>query len=115
MKLAIKRVYVGQSPRDGRRILVDRLWPRGLSKEKAGIALWCREAAPSDALRKCYKREECTWSEFRRRYFDELRKNPSALEPIRSALRAGAVTLVYASRDEKRNNAVALREFLESR
>lgn len=110
-KLRVKRAYEPQSPSDGRRILVDRLWPRGLSKHDLEGVRWVRDVAPSAALRKWFGHKPERWGEFHRRYFDELRSNP-AVETIRDTLKAGPVTLLYGAKDEVHNQAVALAEFL---
>lgn len=111
----IKRVYDEPGPRDGRRILVDRLWPRGLSKEKARIEAWMRELAPSAALRKWFGHDPAKWAEFRRRYAAELRACEEPLARLRAMGRAGTVTLLYAAKDERHNNAAALKAILEGR
>jgi uncharacterized protein YeaO (DUF488 family)/GNAT superfamily N-acetyltransferase len=113
VKLRTKRVYDAPAPRDGRRILVDRLWPRGVSKQKAQIDYWAREVAPSPALRRWYRHDPEKWPEFRRRYFAELGAKPDALSELRRNLGQGVTTLVFSSREAKRNNAAALKEFLE--
>lgn len=115
MLIALKRVYEQPSPDDGVRILVDRLWPRGLSKEKARVDLWAREIAPSDGLRKWYGHEPEKWDEFRRRYFAELEGADEALETVLERVREGTVTFVYSSRETELNNAAALREYVEER
>ena len=107
----VKRAYAPRDPRDGRRVLVDRLWPRGLSKRDLEDALWLREVAPSAGLRKWFGHEPQRWAEFRRRYFAELRANP-AVETLRAIVAAGPVTLIYGARDETHNQAVALAGFL---
>ncbi len=112
MPFPVKRAYEHPSPGDGVRVLVDRIWPRGLSKERAAIDLWLREAAPSDALRKWYGHDPVKWPEFRRRYFAELDAKPEELAPL-AKLKSRRVTLVFGSREERLNNAVALREYLE--
>jgi uncharacterized protein YeaO (DUF488 family) len=111
MGILIKRVYepVGE---DGTRILVDRLWPRGLKKEDLH-GLWLKEVAPSAALRKWFNHEPDKWPEFQRRYFAELDGQPQAVAAIAALLREGPVTLLYASRATERNQAVALRAYLE--
>ncbi len=113
MKIQLKRVFDPPSGSDGPRVLVERLWPRGISKEDAKIDLWAKEAAPSAELRRWFGHDPSKWEEFRRRYFDELDGRPEALEPIRELLRAGAVTFVFAARETRFNNAVALREYLK--
>lgn len=114
MAILVKRVYEPASPGDGFRVLVDRLWPRGLSKREARIDLWARDASPSTALRRWYDHDPDRWDEFRRRYFEELREGVESLETIRARARSGTVTLVFASRELRYNNAVALKEFLEN-
>ena len=115
MRVAIKRVYEPASADDGRRILVDRLWPRGLTKEKADIDLWLKEIAPSAELRKWFGHDPEKWDEFRRRYFRELASRPEDWQPIVAAARRGTVTLVYSSHDTQHNNAVALQEYLRKK
>jgi uncharacterized protein YeaO (DUF488 family) len=114
MRIALKRAYETPSRADGCRILVERLWPRGLSKQDAKIDLWPKEAAPSTELRKWFNHEHPKWPEFKRRYFKELRAREEALQPILERARAGRVTFVFASRESRFNNAVALKEYLES-
>lgn len=109
--LRTKRAYDASDASDGRRILVDRLWPRGLTKAKARIDHWAREIAPSNALRKGYGRDPERWPEFKRRYFAELDANPGGVEALREHLGVDA-TLVFGSREEKLNNAMALLEYL---
>ncbi len=110
--IQIKRVYSGADKSDGTRILVDRLWPRGMSKEKAKVDLWLREAGPSDALRKWFGHDPKRWEGFRERYRREIAAKADCLEEIRDAEKKGPVTLIYAASDEEHNNAVALREIL---
>jgi uncharacterized protein YeaO (DUF488 family) len=112
MKIHIKRVYDAPKRTDGKRILVDRLWPRGLSKEKAKIDHWSKEAAPSTELRHWYKHDPEKWAEFKSRYFAELRANPKAVEELLSYVRKGVVTFLYSSKEERINNAVALKEYI---
>lgn len=114
-RLAVKRVYAVPEAGDGVRILVDRLWPRGIAREKAGIDLWLKDIAPSDALRKRFHGKPDDWDEFRDAYAGELEGAAAqvAVADLRDRLRDGAVTLLYAARDEERNNAVALRMWLE--
>jgi uncharacterized protein YeaO (DUF488 family) len=113
--IRVKRVYDKPGKTDGQRILVDRLWPRGLSKERAAVDLWLKELAPSDALRKWYGHDPGRWAEFQRRYAREMEGRAAELEEIRSRSRGSVVTLLFAAADEKRNNAVALLEFLKTR
>ena len=116
MKLSIKRVYDPASPGDGTRILVDRLWPRGIAKDKAKIDLWLKAIAPSDALRKRFHGHPEDWAAFRRAYAAELKGDEvaqEAVQALRQHLRKGPVTLLYAAKDEEHNNAVALKAWLE--
>jgi uncharacterized protein YeaO (DUF488 family) len=115
MSLAIKRVYEPPSASDGMRVLVDRLWPRGLSKAKAKIDRWEKDLAPSDELRRWFGHETARWAEFRKRYRDELKSQADALRELRAAARRGRVTLLYAAHDEEHNNAVVLAELLKKR
>lgn len=110
-----KRVYEKAAKSDGTRILVDRLWPRGVSRERAGVAHWVRELAPSDALRKWYRHDPALWNEFKRRYFKELDGRSEALEELRPLLSGDVVTLVFGSKEETLNNACALKEYLQTR
>jgi uncharacterized protein YeaO (DUF488 family) len=113
--IKIKRVYEPPAPEDGLRILVERLWPRGLSKEKAAVDHWMKEVAPSQGLRKWYDHDLQKWEEFRQRYWQELERNPEAVVQLRELLDQGEVTFVYASRDEQHNSTVVLKEFLEQK
>jgi uncharacterized protein YeaO (DUF488 family) len=112
--ITIKRVYEPRAKSDGARVLVDRLWPRGVSKSAAQIDLWLKEIAPSDALRKWFGHEPSKWNEFRKRYFGELEKRPEAVAQLRHFVSKGKVTLVYGAKDKRHNNAVALKGYLES-
>lgn len=112
MQVAIKRVYEPASGDDGRRILVDRLWPRGLSKDKAAVDLWLKEVAPSADLRKWFGHDPGKWSEFQRRYRAELASNEAAVQSLKEAIGKGPATLLYGARDERHNQAVVLREWL---
>lgn len=113
MPIALKRAYEAPSRSDGCRILVERLWPRGLSKADAKIDLWTKDAAPSSELRRWFGHDPDKWKEFKHRYFAELRTRKGALEPIRERLAQGRVTFVFSSRERAFNNAVALKEHLE--
>lgn len=113
MKLQIKRAYDAPAEADGTRILVDRLWPRGLSRDKAAIDLWLKEIAPSTELRQWYAHEPEKWPEFRRRYFTELNAHPEAVAELRAALGKKNATLIYAAKDNVHNNAHALLEYLQ--
>ena len=111
--IQIKRVYDESSTDDGVRILVERLWPRGLTKAKAKIDLWLKDVAPSAELRRWFGHDPTKWEQFKKRYWDELRHNQPAVEALREHIKKGAVTFVYAARDEQHNGALALREFIE--
>lgn len=112
--LSLKRVYDSASPSDGFRVLVDRLWPRGLTKEAAAVDLWAKELAPSDALRRWFATPEASFAEFRRRYEVELAEPAlaPALESLRRRVKSGPVTLLYAKRETQENNATVLRDVL---
>ena len=112
--IRIKRVYEEEEELDGRRILVDRLWARGISKEKAKVDLWVKEIAPSTELRRWYGHDPNKWTEFKRRYAAELEANPGNVEEIVAEVQAGTVTFLYSSKEERLNNAIALREYIES-
>ena len=113
--ITLKRAYDPVSKSDGTRLLVERLWPRGVSKAKLRVDAWLREVGPSTELRKWFSHDPNKWAEFRRRYFRELRSRRELWQPILSAARRGTVTLVYSSHDTEHNNAVALQEFLRRR
>jgi len=110
--VGLKRAYERSSPDDGTRILVDRLWPRGVRKADAAIDQWLKQLAPSTELRKWFGHDPARWEEFRRRYRAELRKQGETVEALRALARQGPVTLVYAARDQRHNEAVVLRELL---
>jgi uncharacterized protein YeaO (DUF488 family) len=108
----LKRAYEPAARADGRRFLVERLWPRGVRKADLPLDGWLKDVAPSPELRRWFAHDPAKWIEFRRRYFAELRSREAALEPLRAAARTGPVTLVYGARDTEHNAAVALREYL---
>ena len=110
----LKRAYDPATRNDGTRILVERLWPRGIKKASLKIESWDKDVAPSTELRKWFSHDPTKWNEFRRRYFKELDSTPSAWQSILEAAHHGTVTLIYSSHDTEHNNAVALKEFLES-
>jgi len=110
--MKIKRVYKEPSRDDGMRILVDRLWPRGLTKEKASIDLWLKEVAPSTELRKWFGHDPDKWKEFQKRYRQELRDNRELVSLLKEKIKKGTVTLVYGAKDEKHNEALVLKEWL---
>ena len=114
MIVKLKRAYEPPDPGDGFRILVDGLWPRGISKSSARIDLWLKQIAPSAALRKWFGHEAAKWPTFRSRYFRELKKNHGAVARLKEQISTGPVTFVFAAKDNEHNNAVALKEFLES-
>jgi uncharacterized protein YeaO (DUF488 family) len=109
-----RRVYEKPAKTDGFRVLVDRLWPRGLTKEKAHVDLWMKEIAPSDELRKWFHHEEGSWSEFEKKYKAELAKKKEILSELNGLVKEhGTVTLLFGSKDEKQNQAVVLAEMLK--
>ena len=110
-----KRIYELTDPSDGYRVLVDRLWPRGLSKEKAKIDLWLKDLGPSDELRKWFQHDPEKWAEFKKRYFNELAGKKELIDQIRRKEKTTVVTLLFGSKEEKYNNALALKEYLEKR
>lgn len=112
--IRVKRIYEAPEDADGRRILVDRLWARGLSREKAKVDVWVREIAPSTELRRWYGHDPNKWAEFKSRYAEELEANTSSVEEILGEIQSGIVTFLYSSKEEKLNNAVALKEYIES-
>lgn len=112
MKIQIKRVYEKPSKEDGMRILVDRLWPRGLTKQKTSLDLWLKEIAPSTELRKWFDHDPEKWNEFRKRYLQELKDNQEQVSILKERLKNGAVTLVYGARDQENNEAHVLEEML---
>ena len=111
--IKMKRVYEEPSPDDGLRVLVERLWPRGMTKERAAIDLWPKDVAPSSELRKWYGHDPAKWEEFRQRYWAELAQKPDPLNLLRQKGREGVVTLVYAAHDEEHSGAAALKQYLE--
>lgn len=115
IKLRVRRVHEPSARGDGRRILVDRLWPRGLAKDKAKVDYWARETAPSNGLRRWYRHDAAKWDEFRRRYAAELDGNGEAVAELERQIGDGPATLLFGSRELVYNNAVALREYLERR
>jgi uncharacterized protein YeaO (DUF488 family) len=113
--IRLKRIYEAPAKEDGCRILVERLWPRGISKEKADIQQWLKEVAPSAELRKWYAHDVTRWKEFKQRYEQELQTKQTLLKEIKSRAKQGQVTFVYAARDEEHNSALVLKEYLEKR
>jgi uncharacterized protein YeaO (DUF488 family) len=111
--IKVKRAYDSVEAEDGIRFLVDRLWPRGIAKDKLKADAWLKDVAPSTELRKWFGHDPTRWSEFRRRYVSELKTNPNGWRPIVEAEKKGTATLLYGANDETHNNAVALHEFLK--
>ncbi len=115
VKIAVKRVYEEPAQSDGVRILVDRLWPRGLTKEAARIDHWAKGVSPSNELRRWYGHDPDKWPEFRRRYFSELDQNPDAVAELRQHLKGQRVTLLFSSKEDRLNNAVALKDYMDNK
>jgi uncharacterized protein YeaO (DUF488 family) len=113
--IQLKRVYEKPSRKDGFRILVDRLWPRGLTKERAAVKLWLKEVAPSTELRKWFGHDTAKWEQFQARYRKELRDKKEALKLLKQKCKEHTVTLVYGARDEEHNEALILKKVLEGR
>ena len=113
--LTVKRIYEPAAPDDGQRVLVDRIWPRGVRKEDAALTLWLKDIAPSDELRKWFGHEPARWAEFRKRYAVELDGKGEAVNELRGLLRKGRVTLLYGAHDEAHNNAVALAGYMRGK
>lgn len=112
--IKIKRAYEPPAPDDGRRFLVDRVWPRGVRRETLGIEAWVKEAGPSTGLRKWFGHDPARWNEFRQRYHNELTEHPDVLEPLLGAARQGDITLVYSARDTQHNQALVIKDFLDA-
>ena len=113
MAIGLKRIYEDPGGRDGTRVLVDRLWPRGLNKQKAAVDLWLKDIAPSSELRKWFSHEPDKWPEFKKRYFEELQGKGEVVQKMVQLASHGRVTLLYSSKAEELNNAVALKEYIE--
>lgn len=113
-EISIKRVYEAPSADDGFRVLVDRVWPRGITRDAAAVHLWMKDIAPSTELRKWFGHDPVRWEEFRRRYLAELEQLPELVEQLRGQARRGRLTLVYSARDEAHNQAVVLKQALEA-
>jgi uncharacterized protein YeaO (DUF488 family) len=111
--IRLKRAYEEPGSDDGLRVLVERLWPRGLGKDRAAVGLWMKEIAPSTALRRWFNHDPDRWREFQRRYFAELDEKPNLVDELRGHCARGTVTFVYAARDERHNGALALKTYLE--
>ena len=115
MPIMLKRAYDPPARSDGRRVLVDRVWPRGIARHELGIDAWRKDLAPSTELRKWFAHDASRWEEFKERYFDELASRAEAVDELAAEAKTGRVTLVFAAKDPEHNNAVALKEYLESR
>jgi uncharacterized protein YeaO (DUF488 family) len=113
--IRLKRAYEPAAGEDGMRVLVERLWPRGVTKARLKLDRWSKDVAPSADLRKWFSHQPERWPEFRHRYFTELRANREAWQPLLNAARRRRITFVYAAHDEARNGAVALKAFLDRR
>ncbi len=112
--IKLKRVYEEPDETDGFRILIDRLWPRGLSKDKAKVDMWLKDIAPGDPLRKWFSHDPGKWAQFKVRYFEELNDKRELADVIKEKEKRGTVTLLFGAKDENHNNAVALKEYIES-
>jgi uncharacterized protein YeaO (DUF488 family) len=112
--IQLKRVYEEPSPKDGFRVLVERLWPRGLTKSRAAVDLWLKDVSPSPELRKWFAHDPAKWEEFQRRYRKELAGKDESIELLRRKAKQGPITFVYAAHDPERNSATVLKEFIES-
>jgi uncharacterized protein YeaO (DUF488 family) len=115
MPIELKRAYDPPARSDGRRVLVDRVWPRGIAKDEIKIDAWLKDLAPSTGLRKWFAHDVARWQEFKRRYFDELATRAETVDALIAQASAGRVTLVFAASDREHSNAVALKEYLERR
>ena len=120
MPIVLKRAYEKATRADGYRVLIDRLWPRGISKDVAKISYWAKSVAPSNELRKWYQHDPAKWDAFRERYFAELDANPDGVAELRGAIEKGSgddskVTFVFSSKETRLNNAAALKAYLEDR
>ncbi|MER3438407.1 MAG: hypothetical protein C4346_12940 [Chloroflexota bacterium] len=113
IRVRLRRIYDPPAADEGLRILVDRIWPRGVSKERAHVDLWLRDVAPSDDLRRWFGHDPERWEEFQERYRQELEADPARLAPLLEAIQRGPVTLLYSARDEHHNQAVALKAIVE--
>lgn len=112
-EIKVKRAYDPPAKEDGTRILVDRLWPRGVTKEKLKLDQWLKEVAPSSELRKAFHHDPAKWDHFKKEYLAELKENPEVVQSILEALKKGSVTLIYGARDTEHNHALILKNFLE--
>jgi uncharacterized protein YeaO (DUF488 family) len=113
--IRLKRAYEAPTGDDGRRVLVERLWPRGLTRQAARFDLWLKEAAPSAELRRWFRHDPAKWPEFQRRYREELRQRPEVVTRLVGLVEEGPITFVYGSRDERHNAAIVLKAFVEDK
>lgn len=113
--IGLKRAYEPASSHDGKRFLVERLWPRGIKKENLKLDGWLKDVAPSTELRKWFAHDPAKWNDFRKRYFEELKQNPESWQPLVTAAKKGTITLIFSSHDQEHNNAVALKQFLQNK
>lgn len=113
--IKVKRIYDPVSPDDGKRILVDRLWPRGIKKNEAEINEWLKDIAPSDGLRKWFSHDPNKWQEFKNRYIKELKNNSELIERLKAVAKKEKVTLLFSAKDVEHNNAVVLKEVIEKK
>jgi len=113
--IKLKRVYEQPDKNDGFRVLIDRLWPRGLTKEKAKVDLWLKDIAPSTELRKWFGHDPAKWDEFKKRYCEELKLNKDAVSKLLDVIKRGKTAIVYGAKDEEHNDAVVLKEYLEKK
>jgi uncharacterized protein YeaO (DUF488 family) len=111
MKIQLKRIYEETDEKDGYRILVDRLWPRGVSKEKAHLNLWLKDIAPSTELRKWFNHDPDKWNQFQKKYLKELKENKEAVDTLKEHLKKGTITFLYAAKDEAHNEAEVLKDY----
>ena len=115
MTIQMKRVYELPQSSDGKRVLIDRLWPRGLTKEKAKVDVWLKDIAPSTELRKWFGHDPAKWNEFKKCYYNELKMNSEVVTRLAEILKHGKATIVYGAKDEEHNDAVVLKEYLEKK
>lgn len=113
-KIHTKRIYENPAKQDGFRVLVDRIWPRGVSKEDAALDCWAKDLAPSTELRKWFDHDPDKWDDFKQRYRDELQENQELLDDLMQKAKSGPITLLFGARDQEHNQAIVLQEFLEN-
>jgi len=113
MPIALKRIYEKPEVNDGKRILIDKLWPRGMKKDEATVDEWIKEVAPSDKLRKWFSHDPVKWNEFKKRYWEELKKKQEIVSKLAKECKEKKVTFLYSTKETRYNNAVALKEYLK--